>query len=637
MSVNVTASSSTITATADGTAVQAGVSSSTVSASSSGGIGPQGPQGPPGTADLPEGTEGQVLTYVGGQWTAAAPANPFDQSLNIGENVEFGSVLLPNGTQITEGSFDNGTGGQNGISIHCYLGYELNWQGGRLRSTSDGGTTTAQIWFDSPIEFQGEGGSVYIDATGITFPDQTSQTTAWTGSVSAGDVSGLAAVATSGDYADLSNAPGQYVLPAANTTTLGGIIVGTGLSFFANGSVSVAYGTSSTTACRGDDSRLSNARTPTSHVHGNLTNAGAIGSTSGQIVVTTTAGVLTTAASISLSQISQSSATTGQVVAWNGTAWAPATAASSAVTSVAGRTGAVTLTTSDVSGLGTLATQSGTFSGTSSGTNTGDQTITLTGDVTGSGTGSFAATLASSGVSAGTYTSVTVNSKGLVTAGSSPVVAYSALSGVPSTFTPPIATASVLGGVRQGSNVTIAADGTISVAAPVTSLPYASITGTPTLAAVATSGSASDISAGTLSASRLPTSGVSAGTYTSVTVDTYGRVTAGSSPAVAYSSLSGVPSTFAPSAHASSHASGGLDQISIAASQITGGTIATARLASGSASATTYLRGDQTWATVSGGSATTSASDLTSGILDDQRLSAKSQAAMNLYLWSNFR
>lgn len=53
-------------------------------------------------------------------------------------------------------------------------------------------------------------------------------------------------------------------------------------------------------------------------------------------------------------------------------------------------------------GLGTLATQSGTFSGTfsgtSSGTNTGDQTITLTGDVTGSGTGSFAATIATGAV-----------------------------------------------------------------------------------------------------------------------------------------------------------------------------------------------------------------------------------------------
>jgi len=50
-------------------------------------------------------------------------------------------------------------------------------------------------------------------------------------------------------------------------------------------------------------------------------------------------------------------------------------------------------------GLGTLATQNGTFSGTSSGTNTGDQTITLTGDVTGSGTGSFAATIAAGAVS----------------------------------------------------------------------------------------------------------------------------------------------------------------------------------------------------------------------------------------------
>jgi hypothetical protein len=50
-------------------------------------------------------------------------------------------------------------------------------------------------------------------------------------------------------------------------------------------------------------------------------------------------------------------------------------------------------------GLGTLATQSGTFSGTSSGVNTGDQTITLTGDVTGSGTGSFAVTIADEAVS----------------------------------------------------------------------------------------------------------------------------------------------------------------------------------------------------------------------------------------------
>jgi hypothetical protein len=41
------------------------------------------------------------------------------------------------------------------------------------------------------------------------------------------------------------------------------------------------------------DARLSDARTPTSHAHGNITNAGAIGSTSGLPVITTTGGVVT--------------------------------------------------------------------------------------------------------------------------------------------------------------------------------------------------------------------------------------------------------------------------------------------------------------------------------------------------------
>lgn len=55
-------------------------------------------------------------------------------------------------------------------------------------------------------------------------------------------------------------------------------------------------------------------------------------------------------------------------------------------------------------GLGTLATQSGTFSGSSSGNNTGDQTITLSGDVAGSGTGAITATVQANAVALTTDT-----------------------------------------------------------------------------------------------------------------------------------------------------------------------------------------------------------------------------------------
>ena len=51
-------------------------------------------------------------------------------------------------------------------------------------------------------------------------------------------------------------------LPLATTGAAGAVIVGTGLGV-SSGTVQVSYGTSNTSACRGDDARLSDTRTPT--------------------------------------------------------------------------------------------------------------------------------------------------------------------------------------------------------------------------------------------------------------------------------------------------------------------------------------------------------------------------------------
>lgn len=74
----------------------------------------------------------------------------------------------------------------------------------------------------------------------------------------------LALAAHSHSAADITANSGRFdpsLMPLATTQFRGGIIQGTGLKVDdPDGPTQVAYGTSSTTACRGDDLRLSNAR-----------------------------------------------------------------------------------------------------------------------------------------------------------------------------------------------------------------------------------------------------------------------------------------------------------------------------------------------------------------------------------------
>ena len=132
------------------------------------------------------------LSAIGG--SGGVGGNPFDQDLNTTNFPEFIGVSLSNGTSLAKGTFDNDTGGQSGISLNCAIGYELNWQGGHLKNSADGGLTASNILFDSAIELPGSGAyNMKINSSGLIFPDGSIQTTA---------ASGTGGGATISNYAD---------------------------------------------------------------------------------------------------------------------------------------------------------------------------------------------------------------------------------------------------------------------------------------------------------------------------------------------------------------------------------------------------------------------------------------------------
>ena len=214
--------------------------------------------------------------------------------------------------------------------------------------------------------------------------------------IPAASITGLATVATTGDYNDLLNKP----------STLGTVT-----------SVNVTGGTTGLTTTGGPVTSS-----------GTITLTGTLGIANGGTGQTTASGAINALLPSQTGNAGKFLTTDGSTTNWaamTGTG----TVTSVSATGTQGVTALVingSTTPSLTIGLGAITPSSvaatGTVTGSNlSGSNTGDQTIALTGDVTGSGTGNFATTLATVNATTGTYGSATtvpqfiVDAKGRIT------------------------------------------------------------------------------------------------------------------------------------------------------------------------------------------------------------------------------
>ena len=112
--------------------------------------------------------------------------------------------------------------------------------------------------------------------------------------------------------------------------------------------------------------------------------------------------------------------------------------------------------------------------------------------------------------------------------------------------------------------------------------------------------SAGDITANSISGNGVSLTGINASNITSGTIAN-ARTTAATANGASTIVLRGSSGEFAAGTITGTFSGDGSAVSAINASNISSGTVGTARLASGTANASTYLRGDQTWSTISAG------------------------------------
>ncbi len=285
-----------------------------------------------------------------------------------------------------------------------------------IKSVSAGtGITITASTDGSTITVAATGATGTVESVNDVLPDAQGNVT-----LIATDISGISAVGKSGLYSDLINPPAQYSLPIASASVLGGIKIGSNLTIAGDGTLSAVAGYTlpvSTASVLGGVKIGSGI---------NVTSDGTI--SNGYVLAAATA------------------ATLGGVKIGSGinvTSDGTISAAVAGVVSVTSTGSGVSLV-NNVGGFGTSAVLRSIAPGTNVTVvlNAAQDTITINapnlvtsvngehGDVT---------------VSAGTLGLATVATSGL----------YSDLTGLPSPYTLPIASASVLGGIKIGSGLSI--------------------------------------------------------------------------------------------------------------------------------------------------------------------------------------
>jgi hypothetical protein len=431
------------------------------------------------------------------------------------------------------------------------------------------------------------------------------------------DVSVSGGVGPTGAAGPTGPAGPSYSLPTATASVLGGVKIGSGISIDGNGVISATGATPAWSDITGKPSTFA----PSTHAHSQSDVTGLQSALDAKAPLAsptfngTVSGI--TAAMVGLGSVDNTADASKPV----STAQA---AADSAVASAAAADA-----TTKANAAQAAAVQRANHTGTQAASTISD--------------------FSSAAVSAVTWTTLTGKPSFATVATTG---AYADLTGTPSAYSLPAATASVLGGVKIGSGISIDGNGVISAAAGYT-LPNATtstlggvIVGTGLAVASGTVSVSYGSSAGTacegndsrLSDARTPTA------HTHATSDITWQAATGWNAFTAYAAGALVTREGVAYRAATAHTSGmtfnpldwlAVTPLSFPASHIAAGVIDTARLGSGTANSTTYLRGDQTWATVSAGS--TSASDLTSGTLANARMTTRARNSMNLYAWSSFR